>query len=312
MGRPALPPERRLKASLLMARHTVRSARRFCEQRDYNCLFRGFLDLEADAARFAHWTFARHRARLLEHAVAAEFFGAVVAQARGLNLLADEHFTVDGTLVEAWAARKSFKRKEAGPGEPPADRGNPPVNCHGARRRNATHQSTTDPAAQLAKQGAGKDAQLCSSATALRENRHARWVDCQLAPAAGDAERRAARARVDGHLPGRHRITLAGDKGYATRDFVAHGRALAVTPHVARTQARPGGAALDGRTTRPPGDALSQWLRTQVEEAFGWMKTIGGLRKTRYRGRARLQLHAFLVATAYHLVRSARLAPAAT
>jgi transposase len=312
VGRPSIPPERLLKGSLLMALHTVRSERLFCEQLDYNFLFRWFLDLEADEASFDHSTFSRNRARLLEHDVAGAFFRGVVEQAGGLNLLSDEHFTVDGTLVEAWASLKSFKRKDAGPSEPPDDRGNPTVNFHGERRRNATHQSTTDPEAQLAKKGAGKEAKLCYSANALMENRHALLVDFQVEPADGYAERRAALAMVDGNLPGRHRITLAGDKGYDTRDFVVNCRALAVTPHVARNQARPGGSALDGRTTRHPGYALSQWIRKQVEEAFGWMKTIGGLRKTRYRGRERVQLHAYLVAAAYNLVRIARLIPVTT
>ena len=169
VGRPSIPPERLLKASLLMALHTVRSERLLCEQLDYNFLFRWFLDLEADEASFDHSTFSRNRQRLLAHEVAGEFFRAVVEQARGLKLLSDEHFTVDGTLVEAWASLKSFKRKDAGPSAPPADRGNPMVNFHGERRSNATHQSTTDPEAQLAKKGAGKEAKLCYSANALME-----------------------------------------------------------------------------------------------------------------------------------------------
>jgi len=312
VGRPSIPPERLLKGSLLMALHTVRSERLFCEQLDYNFLFRWFLDLEADETSFDHSTFSRNRARLLEHAVADEFFRAVVGQARGLDLLSDEHFTVDGTLVEAWASLKSFKRKTAGPSDPPDDPGNPTVNFHGERRNNATHQSTTDPEARLAKKGAGKEAKLCYSANALMENRHALLVDFQIEPADGYAERRAAIAMVDANLPGSHRITLAGDKGYDTRNFVANCRALTVTPHVARNEARPGGSALDARTVRHPGYAISQWIRKRVEETFGWMKTIGGLRKTRYRGRARVQLHAYLVAAAYNLIRIAKLSPAST
>lgn len=310
VGRPSIPPERLLKASLLMALHTVRSERLLCEQLDYNFLFRWFLDLEADEPSFDHSTFSRNRARLLEHTVADEFFRAVVAQARGLNLLSDEHFTVDGTLVEAWASLKSFKRKDAGPSAPPADRGNPMVNFHGERRSNATHQSTTDPEAQLAKKGAGKEAKLCYSANALMENRHALLVDFQVEPADGHAERRAALAMIDERLPGHRRVTLGGDKGYDTRDFVAGCRALTVTPHVAQNQARRGGSALGARTVRHPGYAVSQWIRKQVEEAFGWMKTVGGLRRTRYRGRQRVQMHAYLVAAAYNLVRIANLSPA--
>jgi transposase len=310
VGRPSIPPERLLKASLLMALHTVRSERLFCEQLDYNFLFRWFLDLEADEASFDHSTFSRNRARLLEHAVAGEFFRAVVAQARGLNLLSDEHFTVDGTLVEAWASLKSFKRKDGAPGEPPDDPGNPTVNFRGQRRSNATHQSTTDPEAKLARKGPGKEARLCYSANALMENRNTILIDLQVEPADGFAERRAAIAMVAGNLPGSRRITLAGDRGYDTRDFVASCRALTVTPHVAQNQARPGGSALDARTVRHPGYAISQWIRKRVEETFGWMKTVGGLRRTRYRGSARVQMHAYLVAAAYNLVRIARLSPA--
>ena len=310
VGRPSIPPERLLKASLLMALHTVRSERLFCEQLDYNFLFRWFLDLETDEASFDHSTFSRNRARLLEHEVAGEFFRAVVEQARGLNLLSDEHFTVDGTLVEAWASLKSFKRKDAGPTEPPDDPGNPTVNFRTERRSNATHQSTTDPEARLARKGPGKEARLCYSANALVENRNTILIDLQVEPADGFAERRAAIAMVDGNLPGSRRITLAGDRGYDTRDFVGSCRALKVTPHVAQNQARPGGSALDARTVRHRGYAISQWVRKRVEETFGWMKTVGGLRRTRYRGRERVQMHAYLVAAAYNLVRIVKLSQA--
>jgi transposase len=269
VGRPSIPPERLLKASLLMALHTVRSGRLSCEQLDYNFLFRWFLDLETDEASFDHSTFSRNRARLLEHEVAGEFFRAVVEQARGLNLLSDEHFTVDGTLVEAWASLKSFKRKDAGPTEPPDDPGNPTVNFRTERRSNATHQSTTDPEARLARKGPGKEARLCYSANALVENRNIILIDLQVEPADGFAERRAAIAMVDGNLPGSRRITLAGDRGYDTRDFVGSCRALKVTPHVAQNQARPGGSALDARTVRHRGYAISQWVRKRVEETFG-------------------------------------------
>src|SRR5260370_12898306 len=265
VGRPSIPPERLLKASLLMALYTVRSERLFCEQLDYNLLFRWFLDLEIDEASFDHSSFSRNRARLLEHEVAGEFFRAVVAQARTLRLLSDEHFTVDGTLVEAWASLQSFKRTDAEPRQPPDDPGNPTVNFHGERRSNATHQSTTDPEARLAKKGAGKEAKLCYSANALMENRNTLLIDFQVEPADGYAERRAAIGVVDERVPGRRRVTLGGDKGYDTRAFIAHCRALNITPHVARNQARPGGAALDARTARPPCYAVSQWVRKQVE-----------------------------------------------
>jgi transposase len=310
LGRPSIPPERLLKASLLMALYTVRSERMLCEQLDYNLLFRWFLDMEVTEPSFDHSTFSRNRARLLEHAVADEFFRAVVAQARALKLLSAEHFTVDGTLIEAWASLKSFKPKDSGPQKPPDDPGNPSVNFRGERRSNATHQSATDPEAKLAKKGPGKEARLCYSANALMEHRNTLLIDFRVEPADGFAERRAALTMLDENLPGNRRITVAGDRGYDTRDFIANCRTLRVTPHVARNLVRPGGSALDARTVRHRGYAVSQWIRKQVEEAFGWMKTVGGLRRTRYRGRARVQMHAYLVAAAYNLVRIAKLSPA--
>ena len=310
LGRPSIPPEWLLKASLLMALYTVRSERMFCEQLDYNLLFRWFLGMEVSEPSFDHSTFSRNRARLLAHSVADEFFRAVVAQARALKLLSREHFTVDGTLIEAWASLKSFKRKDSEPPEPPDDPGNPTVNFRGERRSNATHQSATDPEARLAKKGRGKEARLCYSANALMEHRNTLLIDLRVEPADGSAERRAAITMLDENLPGNRRITVAGDRGYDTRDFIASCRSLRVTPHVARNLARPGGSALDARTVRHRGYAVSQWIRKQVEEAFGWMKTVGGLRRTRYRGRARVQMHSYLVAAAYNLLRIANLSPA--
>jgi IS5 family transposase len=264
-----------------------------------------------DEASFDHSSFSANRKRLLEHEVAGEFFRGVVAQARALKLLSGEHFTVDGTLIEAWASLKSFRRKGAEASKrSDDDPGNPSVNFHGERRSNETHQSTTDPEALLARKGKGKEAKLCYSANALAENRNFLLVDFQVEPADGRAERRAAEAMADERLAGSGRITLGGDKGYDTYGFVASCRALKITPHVAQNHARSGGSALDARTTRHPGYAVSQWLRKRIEEGFGWMKTIGGLRKTRYRGRARVQWHAYLVAAAYNLLRIARLAPA--
>jgi transposase len=309
IGRPSIPPERLLKASLLMALYTVRSERMFCEQLDYNLLFRWFLDMDAAEPSFDHSTFSRNRARLLEHDVAREFFVRVVAQARSLRLLSDEHFTVDGTLVEAWASLKSFKPKGQ-PSQPPDDPGNPTVNFHGQRRSNVTHQSATDPEAKLARKGPGKEAKLCYSANALMENRHGLLIDFAVEPADGYAERRSARAMLEAELPGGRRITLGADRGYDTREFVAACRALKVTPHFARNEARAGGSALDRRTARHAGYAVSQRVRKRVEEIFGWMKTVGGLRRTRYRGLDRTQLHAHLVAAAYNLLRIAKLSPA--
>src|SRR6202047_3295820 len=216
IGRPSIPPERLLKASLLMALYTVRSERMFCEQLDYNLLFRWFLDMDVAEPSFDHSSFSRNRARLLEHDVTREFFTRVVAQARSLQVLSDEHFTVDGTLVEAWASAKSSKRRDREPSQPPDDPGNPTVNFHGERRSNATHQSTTDPEAKLAKKGAGKEAKLCYSANALMDNRHALLVDSQLTEATGTAERDAVPQLIE-EIPGPHRIPLGGDKGYDSK-----------------------------------------------------------------------------------------------
>jgi transposase len=307
LGRPSIPPERLLKASLLMALYTIRSERMFCEQLDYNLLFRWFLNMELDEPSFDHSSFTTNRNRVLEREVVGEFFRQIVAQAQALELLSNEHFTVDGTLIEAWASLKSFKRKRQKTGAGPDDPGNPTVNFHGEHRSNATHQSTTDPEALLARKGRGKEAKLCYSANALMENRNSLLIDFQVEPADGLAERRAAVAMADERLAGSRRITLGGDKGYGTRGFVASCRTLKITPHVAQNDARPGGSALDGRTSSQAGYAVSQWIRKRIEEAFGWMKTVGGLRKTRYRGRERVQMHAYLVGAAYNLLRIARL-----
>jgi transposase len=310
LGRPSIPPERLLKASLLMALYTIRSERLFCEQLDYNLLFRWFLDMELDELSFDHSSFTTNRGRLLKREVAGEFFWRIVAQAQALGLLSNEHFTVDGTLIEAWASLKSFKRKGQKSSGGPDDPGNPTVNFHGQHRSNTTHQSTTDPEALLARKGKGKEAKLCYSGNALVENRNSLLIDFQIEPADGSAERRAAVAMADERLAGNYRITLGGDKGYDTRDFVATCRGLNITPHVAQNDRRPGGSALDARTTRYPGYAVSQRKRKRIEEAFGWMKTVGGLRKTRYRSRERVQMHAYLVGAAYNLLRIARLVPA--
>jgi transposase len=310
-GRPSIPPERLLKASLLMAFYTVRSERLFCEQLDYNLLFRWFLDMALDEASFDHSSFSRNRARLLEHDVAREFFGRIVEQARDLGLMSDEHFTVDGTLIEAWASLKSFKPREGSNEQPPDDPGNPTVNFHGERRSNATHESTTDPEARLARKGAGKEAKLCYSGNALMENRNGLLVDFQIVEANGTAERSSALEMVEQNLPGTKRITLGADKAYDTAGFVSTCRELNITPHVAANDGRRGGSALDGRTLRHTGYVISQQKRKRVEEIFGWIKTIANFRRTRYQGRDLTQLAAYLVATAYNLIRIARLSAAA-
>jgi transposase len=308
VGRPSIPPERLLKASLLMALYTVRSERMFCEQLEYNLLFRWFLDMNWDEPGFDHSSFSRNRARLLEHDVAGEFFRTVVAEARELKLTSDEHFTVDGTLIEAWASLKSFKRKDAGPSEPPDDPGNPSVDFHGERRQNATHQSTTDPEARLAKKGAGKEAKLCYTESVLMENRNGIMIDLRVGQTSGRAEREQGLEMLQA-VGGPHRITVAADKGYDSAEFVAGCRALNVTPHVAQNERRRGGSALDLRTTSWPGYAVSQRVRKRVEEIFGWIKTVGNFRRTRYRGVERTSFAAYLVGAAYNLLRIARLCP---
>jgi hypothetical protein len=270
-------------------------------------LFRWFLALEMDEASFDHSTFSRNRARLLEHEVLAlealERCPSLDQRGVDREVLVRQQFE-PARLLDPGAEELA---RHAGPSQPPDDPGNPTVNFRGERRSNATHQSTTDPEARLARKGAGKEAKLCYSANALMENRNTLLLDLQVEPADGTAERRAAIAMADERLSGGRRITLGGDKGYDPRDFVAACRALRITPHLAQNLARPGGSALDARTVRHPGYALSQWVRKQVEEAFGWMKTVGGLRQTRYRGRARVQMHAYLVAAAYNLIRIAKL-----
>src|SRR5579863_7272270 len=245
IGRPSIPPERLLKASLLMALYTVRSERLLYEQLDYSLLFRWFLDMNWDEPAFDHSTFSRNRARLLEHDVAGEFFRPVVAEARELKLTSDEHFTVDGTLIEAWASLKSFRPKgeQRSDRTPPDDPGNPSVDFHGERRQIATHQSTTDPEARLAKKGAGKEARLCYTESVLMENRNGLMIDLRVGQAGGRAACEQGLEMLQ-ELRGPRRITVAGDKGYDTAAFVASCRALKVTPHVAQNERRPGGSAL--------------------------------------------------------------------
>jgi transposase len=311
MGRPSIPPERLLKASLLMALYTVRSERMFCEQLAYNLLFRWFVDLNWDEPAFDHSTFSRNRMRLLKHDVAGEFFRTVVAEARELGLTSDEHFTVDGTLIDAWASLKSLRPKDEKPRDrtPPDDPGNPSVDFHGERRNNATHQSTTDPEARLAKKSAGKEARLCYAESVLMENRNGIMVDLRVGQASGRAESEQGLEMLQS-VGGGHRITVAGDKGFDTADFVASCRGLNVTPHVAQNERRRGGSALDLRTTGWPGYVVSQRVRKRVEEIFGWIKTVGNFRRTRYRGVERTSFAAYLVGAAYNLLRIAKLCPA--
>jgi transposase len=309
LGRPSIPPEKLLRALLLQAFYSVRSERQLMEQLDDNLLFRWFVGLALDAPIWDVTVFTKNRDRFLAGEVAAQFFQAVLGQPEVRALLSDEHFSVDGTLIEAFASMKSFKPKaEAGRGPPPGDAGggrNAERDFHGERRRNDTHASTTDPDARLYRKGRGKEAKLCHMGHLLMENRSGLIVDAMLTPASGTAEREAAGAML-GRQPSRHRATLGADKAYDAAGLVADLRALNVTPHVAQnTSGRR--SAIDARTTRHPGYATSQRVRKRIEEAFGWIKTTGGFRKTRHRGTARVGWLFTLTAAACNLVRLPKL-----
>lgn len=308
VGRPSIPPERLLKASVLIALYSVRSERAFCEELDYNLMFRWFLDMNLMEPSFVPTSFSKNRWRLLEHEVGRAFLKRTVGVAKERGLLSDEHFTVDGTLIEAWASLKSFRPRDGdGDQKPPDDPGNPTVDFHGERRSNATHQSTTDPEARLAKKGKTA-ARLSYMGHALMENRNGLLVDFQITAATGTAERDVVGPLLDqAEALGFHPSTLGADKGYDTRDCVATLEARAVSPHIARNITAHRGSAVDESVAATPGYAVSQRLRKRVEEIFGWMKTVGGLRRTRYRGLELTQLAGCLVATTYNLVRIARL-----
>jgi len=311
-GRPSIPPERLLKALLLIALYSVRSERQLCEQLHYNLLFRFFLGLGMHEPIFDASTFAKNKARLLEADVARHFLAGIVDRAKTARLISTEHFTVDGTLIEAWASLKSFRPRDEAPGDrpPPDDPGNPTVNFRGELRTNQTHASTTDPEARLMRKGAGKEAKLVFAGHALTENRHGLVVDVRVTEATGTAEPEAALAMVDAQQEtGMPIATVAGDKAYDRATFVDELRERGVTPHVAQNITAHRGSNVDGRTTRHPGYAVSQRKRKLVEQVFGWGKTVGGLRKTRYRGVARTQLWAQMVASAYDLLRMAKLLP---
>ena len=306
IGRPSIPPERLLKASLLIALYSVRSDRLFCEMLDYNILFRWFLDMSLEQPGLDQSNFSRLRERLIGQDSARVFFDAVVRQGREAGLLCDEHFTVDGTLIEAWASAKSFKPKDGPPSA--GDGSQAMVDFRGQRRSNDTHQSTTDDESRLARKGKGKEAKLSYGGHALMENRNGLCVDLAVCSAI-QSETEAAKQMLA--RQGRKRVrptTLGGDKGYHTKDFIAHLRSKKIAPHIAQIEGRrtPG---LDARTTRHAGYAVSQRKGKRVEEIFGWLKTVGGFRRTRYRGVARSQLAGYLVAAAYNLVRMARLVP---
>lgn len=307
-GRPSIPPERLLKSSLLIALYSVRSERAFCEQLDYNLLFRWFLDMDPIEPSFDPTTFSKNRQRLLEHQVGQQLFNEVVGGAREQGLLSDEHFTVDGTLIEAMASLKSFKRRDGTPLTiTDDDPGNPSVDFRGEKRSNITHQSATDPEARLMRKGKGKEAKLVFMGHALMENRHGLLVDFQVTKATGTSEREMAPVMLRQVRERRFRPrTMGGDKNYDTRDCVAAVRDGGVTPHVAQND-KGRRSAIDGRTTRHWGYGVSQRIRKRVEEIFGWMKTVGGFRRTRYHGVERTGLAGYIVATAYNLVRLSRL-----
>lgn len=302
-GRPSIPPEKLLRALLLQILYSVRSERLLMEQLNFNVLFRWFVGLGMDDPVWDATTFTKNRERLLRGDIAQAFFEAVKQQATRQHLLSPEHFTVDGTLLEAAASQKSFRRKDDADPPPPDDPGNPTVDFRGEPRRNATHESTTDPDARLYKKSVGQTAHLCYLGHVLSENRHGLIVATQVTHASGTAEREAGRRLLKAvRRKRRGRLTVGGDKAFDTADFVVDVRALGVTPHVAQNTAHRR-SRIDARTTRHPGYAISQRKRKLVEQGFGWMKTIGLLRKLRHRGLARVSWMFTFTAAVYNLVR---------
>jgi transposase len=306
IGRPSIPPEQLLRALVLQSLYTVRSERLLMEEIDYSVLYRWFVGLSMDDPIWSFTVFSKNRDRLLESDIAGVFFDAVLRQAREAGLLSDEHFTVDGTLLEAWASLKSFRPKDAGPTPPSDDPGNPTVNFHGETRTNDTHQSTTDPDARLARKGPGKEAKLSYAGHILLDNRHGLVANVCATAATGTAEREAALLLL-GAL--RHSGTVGGDKGFDVPSFVAGVRQLAITPHVAQ---KVKGTAIDRRTTRHAGYPISQQKRKLIEQVFGWMKTVGGLRKLRHRGGPLVDWILTFTAAAYNLIRLRTLLARAT
>jgi len=305
-GRPSIPPEKLLRALLLQAFYTIRSERQLMEQLDYNLLFRWFVGLSMDDRVWHPTTFTKNRDRLLDGEIATRFLTALLNLPKVRELLSDEHFSVDGTLIDAWASMKSVRPRDDDDDMPRSGGRNPDVDFRGQRRRNDTHASTTDPQAKLLRKGRGKPAQLCYVGHALMENRNRLIVDTRLTQANGRCEREAALEMIREVRAGR-RLTLGADAGYNARDFVAELRAWEVTPHVAgKTH-----SAIDGRTTRHPGYAVSQRIRKQIEEFFGWGKSVGGLAKSRFIGPRRLGWQFTLSATAYNLIRLPKLMEAA-
>ena len=315
IGRPSIPPEKLLRAMLLQSFYSIRSERLLMERLEYDLLFRWFVGIGVDDAAWDHSVFSKNRDRLLEGEIAAKFLAAVLAQPRVKKLLSTDHFSVDGTLIEAWASMKSVKPKEGsgedrkeGSGEPPAGGGgrNAEADFHGQRRSNDTHASTTDPDARLYRKGQGKEAKLCFMGHGLMENRNGLLVDACLTLADGHGERVAALHLIEPRAERPRAITLGADKAYDTEDFINELRSMKVTPHVAQnTSGR--SSAIDGRTTRHGGYAASQRIRKRIEEAFGWIKTIACQQKTKFRGRDRVGWAFTFAAAAYNLVRLPKL-----
>ena len=302
VGRPSIPPEKLLRAMLLQAFYSIRSERQLMERLEYDLLFRWFVGIGVDDAAWDHSTFSKNRDRLLEGDIAAKFLSAVLAQPRVKKLLSTDHFSVDGTLIEAWASMKSFRPRD-GSDNPPGDGGrNAEADFHGKKRSNETHASTTDPDARLYRKGPGKEAKLSFIGHGLMENRSGLLVDACLTPADGHAERVAGLHMIEPCAERPRAITLGADKAYDTQDFVNELRSMNVTPHVARnTSGRR--SAIDGRTTRHGGYAVSQRIRKRIEEAFGWIKTVAGQQKTRFRGVSRVGFAFTFAAAAYNLIR---------
>jgi transposase len=307
IGRPSIPPEKLLRAMLLQAFYSIRSERLLMERLEYDLLFRWFVGIGVDDAAWDHSVFSKNRDRLLEGDIAAKFLSAMLAQPRVKTLLSTDHFSVDGTLIEAWASMKSVKPKD-GSGEPPAGGGgrNAEADFHGHKRSNETHASTTDPDARLYRKGKGKETKLCFMGHGLMENRHGLLIDVCLTLADGHGERVAALHMIEPRADRPQSITLGADKAYDAEDFVNELRSMRVTPHVAQnTSGR--SSAIDGRTTRHGGYAVSQRIRKRIEEAFGWIKIVGGQQKTKFRGRDRVGWAFTFAAAAYNLVRLPKL-----
>lgn len=307
IGRPSIAPEKLLRAMLLQAFYSIRSERLLMERLEYDLLFRWFVGIGIDDAAWDHSVFSKNRDRLLEGDIAAKFLGAILSRPKVKRLLSTDHFSVDGTLIEAWASMKSVKPKD-GSGAPPASGGgrNAEADFHGEKRTNETHASTTDPDARLYRKGKGKETKLCFMGHGLMENRHGLLVDACLTEANGHAERVAALHMIEPRADRPHAITLGADKAYDTKDFVNELRSMRVTPHVAQNLSGRS-SAIDRRTTRHPGYRVSLRVRKQIEEAFGWIKTIAGQDKTKFRGRDRVGWAFTFAAAAYDLVRLPKL-----